>query len=217
VCALAFAVTLNIAAGTRAETPGVVVYGDVPPWTAETKVYRDIGPLARAADQPPAPAPPSHWSAAYRLFNHRGSNGSGCRCIFAFMWPFGYGLGMRARPAEDRFARGGTTAPRGASCRELHTVTGGERSFGSFHASTSRHGAAARPRPHRAICETTHVVARMDAFLKRATSRIQLCCHMQLAPAMARSRIIDCARRTHWHPTWTECHFCNARLGLVGS
>jgi hypothetical protein len=56
VCALAFAVTLIIAAGTRAETPGIVVYGNVPPWTAETKVYRDIGPLARAADQPPAAA-----------------------------------------------------------------------------------------------------------------------------------------------------------------
>jgi hypothetical protein len=57
LCALAFAVTLNFAASTRAETPGVVVYGDVPPWTADTKVYRDIGPLARAADQPPALVP----------------------------------------------------------------------------------------------------------------------------------------------------------------
>ena len=57
VSALAFAVTLNIAAGSRAETPGVVVYGDVPPWTAETKVYRDIGPLARAADAPVVLAP----------------------------------------------------------------------------------------------------------------------------------------------------------------
>ena len=53
VCALAFAVTLNFAAGSRAETPGIVVYGNAPPWSTETRVYRD---LPRAADQPTAAA-----------------------------------------------------------------------------------------------------------------------------------------------------------------
>ena len=82
VYASAFVVTLTIAAGTRAETPGIVVYGNVPPWSTETRVYRDIGPLARAADAPvvtvPAPDPLAgfHYGIGVGVNSNLGGIGS---------------------------------------------------------------------------------------------------------------------------------------------